>query len=209
MTDYEAYKLEGMEDMIKALKEMPQVALPILEDAVTKSVKLLQAWMAQYPPSTEANRPGRVDSNGRPMGYYERGRGWWYPVLQKQTVEIAGRFAAIRAEETGELYGKSRGVIKASRAMRKAGVSGYKLRQTSQMLGKSWTSEVYVLPASVEGVVGTDTSYAPHVQGDTQASLAAQRGWRTLEQGLQENAGAISTIFNQANAQIAQRWNGA
>jgi hypothetical protein len=164
MTDYESYKLEGMEAMIKALNDMPKIALPILEDAMNKSVKLLQAYMAKYPPSTEANRPGRMGPDGRPMGYYERGRGWWYPILQKQTVELAGRFAASRAGESGSLFGKSRGVIKGTRAMQQVGVAGYKLRQTSQMLGKSWTSNVYVLEHSVEGVVGTDTSYAPHVR---------------------------------------------
>ncbi len=208
MSDYESFKLEGMDELIKALNEMPKIALPILEEAMNKSVKLLQAYMAKYPPSTEANRPGRVDKNGRPMGYYERGRGWWYPVLRRQTVEIAGRLAALRAGETGMLFGKSRGVLQAGRKLQQSGVSGYRLQATSQMLGKSWTSEVYVLEDSVEGVVGNDSTYSPQVQGDMQPGLFAQRGWQTLEQGLRENVVPITNFFNQANAQIASRWNG-
>lgn len=208
MSDYESFKLEGMGALIKGLAEMPSLALPVLEETMNKATKMLQAYMAKYPPSSEANRPGRVDENGRPMGYYERGRGWWYPVLRRQTVEVAGRFAALRAGESGMLFGKSRGVLQAGRKLQQSGVAGYRLRATSQMLGKSWTSDVFVVANGVEGVVGNDADYSPHVQGDTQPPLFAQRGWQTLEQGLRENVVPITNLFNQANARIASRWNG-
>lgn len=39
-----------------------------------------------YPPSSEANLPGRIDEDGRPLGYYERNRGWWYPLLRRSSL---------------------------------------------------------------------------------------------------------------------------
>jgi hypothetical protein len=57
-----------------------------LADAMQDALFTIQGEIgyASYPPATEANRPGRVDQDGNPMGYYERGRGWWYPVKRTQ-----------------------------------------------------------------------------------------------------------------------------
>ena len=59
-----------------------------LFDAMSDVVLMIQGEVgyASYPPADEANAPGRVDKDGEPMGYYERGRGWWYPVKNPATL---------------------------------------------------------------------------------------------------------------------------
>lgn len=75
-------------DLLQAVEKAPQDVKAFLFDAMTDVVFMIQGEVgyASYPPATEANQPGRVDANGEPMGYYERGRGWWYPVKNAATL---------------------------------------------------------------------------------------------------------------------------
>ena len=73
-------EIKGFDELLKALKETPKKVMPYLKKAMTLSVRAVQERVAEYPPSTEANQPGRISiKNHKPMSYYERGRGWLPP----------------------------------------------------------------------------------------------------------------------------------
>lgn len=189
MTDEKVIQIEGFDKLLDALEKAPETVMPLLKDAMTKSVRAVQARVAQYPGSTEANQPGRMSlRDHRPMGYYERGRGWWYPVMQPWTAE-------------GQKFGKALGVLKSSAKIRNAtAVQGYKLRAggESEMLGKSWTVAVSADKSGVVGEIGTNTSYAPWVQGDKQARFHAARDWGTVDQALADSQEDIDKFFGEA-----------
>ncbi|HPO87434.1 MAG TPA: hypothetical protein PLN86_16450 [Candidatus Hydrogenedentes bacterium] len=75
-------------ELFKALTESFVHVRPFIADAMMDSMLIIQGELgyAGYPPSSEANLPGRIDENGEPMGYYERNRGWWYPVKRLSTL---------------------------------------------------------------------------------------------------------------------------
>lgn len=189
MTDSSLLDVEGFDELLKALQEAPEKVLPLLEKAMQKSVRVVQARVAEYPPSTEGNQPGRFSvATRRPMGYYERGRGWWYPIMRPWT-------------DAGQKLGKAYGRIEASSRIRKATqVQGYKLAGggESENLGKSWTVNVQAGPEGVVGEIGNNTSYARYVQGDRQWNVHAKRGWITLDTAVQESEEDIDGFFQDA-----------
>lgn len=80
-------EIKGFDELLKALKESPKKVMPYLKKAMTLSVRLVQERVAEYPPATEANQPRRISmQTHKPMGYYERGRGWWYPLVTERTL---------------------------------------------------------------------------------------------------------------------------
>jgi hypothetical protein len=172
------YEFEGLDLMLDAMALLPKQTTRFATQAMDNALRIVVGKARQYPPATEANRPGRVHPRtGRPMGYYERGRGWWYPIMRKAT--LPGR------------TGKSRGAILSMKAQRSQGVAGYKLRQTSEVLGKSWTQRVEPVDGGVLGIAGSSASYAPYVQGEEQAQIHEQRGWEKLSDIIRDNAPAI------------------
>ena len=176
-----------------ALAKSPDAFLPLAVTAMMTSVRLIQGGVAEYPPATEANQPGRFSlKTHKPMGYYERGRGSWRPILMKETLEAAAK---------GK-YGKSRGVINASAfQLSLSRVQGYKLRASSEQLGKSWTTRVTQGETSVEGVVGNDTSYGIYAQDkENQSGVLAKYGW---------DEHTIQAVFEQLQPEIDQIWKDA
>lgn len=109
-----------------------------------------------YPPST--SRPGRFSlATHRPMGWYERTRGWWSPVMKKPQGQIGKAFGQIRAK-------------------RATGVAGYKLTASSERLREKWT----IIQEPGATVVTNAASYAPYVQSATrQSGLMSAIGWGT------------------------------
>lgn len=177
---------QGFEKLLKGLEEMPEVARPIFEQAMENSLAVVHDILAEYPPETEANQPGRFSLKTRkPMGFYERGRGWWYPVM--------------RPESLGTFLGKRQGAIKTPKRLTQfSRVAGYKLRQTSERLGTKWARRIEYQPVEVTGEVGTTVSYADAVQGDQQAHIHAGRGWVTAEQALEQAEEEIYGFFDEA-----------
>jgi len=177
-------EIHGFDELMDALEKMPQTIQPLLREAMVKSLSMLQDGITEYPPSTEANQPGRFSLRTRlPMGYYERGAGWWYPVTGEETLKPQKRAGVVSApwvvQETSE-------------------VNEYRLSRTSEDLKESWTQKVEVTERGVEGVLGTNTSYAEHVQGNKQAAFHKARGWKTIDQVLEENRANIQAAFGQA-----------
>ena len=194
-------EIKGFEELERALRETPEVALPVLEEAMQKSLALLHDATVEYPPATEANRPGRVGQDGRPLGYYERGRGWWYPVK---------RLSPSLSPEGAGREGKRAGVIRLGKKKAvKLKVAGYRLRRSSERLGTKWTSRVQAGRDGVIGELGTTVSYADYVQGAQQTDLFGQRGWVRVDEALAAATPEILVVFGEAVDKVAGSLNGS
>jgi hypothetical protein len=177
--------------LLELFAKAPEAVMPYLVDAMTKSVLLIQDDMAQYPPETAANAPGRFDRNGKPMGYYERGRGSWYPIVRHETL---GKTGVARGSIT-EAMAYKRLKMKAPGT-----VVGYKLAGggKSEQLGKHWTHDVSSDPTNVYGVVGNNVSYAIYVQGPKQSEVMAGIGWLKDIVEVQNRQGTLHAFLNEA-----------
>lgn len=196
------FEVTGFNELLTALEHAPSVATPILVQAMHDAVNGVHDRVAEYPPSTEANQQGRfhrvkgrklkdgtIPLYVRPMGYYERGQGTWYPVMRPATL--------------GEKPSKRAGAQRATGFVRRyTAIQGYKLRQTSEVLGRSWTTEVTSTPGSVQGEIGTTASYADAVQGEQQAAFHAARGWQTLDAEMEAAQPDIEAIFDAATDEV-------
>lgn len=179
-----------LEKFIDDLGRIPEKIMPYAQKAMLESLRLLQERFSEYPPSSEANAPGRIDKDGRPMGYYERGRGWWYPVL--------------RSRSLGNKRGVSEGALSAKQAAKQYRmksvpiVAGYKLAGggTSEMLGRSWDVGIQAGKNEIVGLVKNNASYADFVQGPGQAQIHKMRGWKPISQSLDESVAEIEEIFS-------------
>ncbi len=191
----EALEIKGLAELQRAIAAQPEKALPILTRKMDDAVKLLAGVVKTYPPATEANQPGRISiTTHRPMGFYDRGQGWWYPVMRSGTL--------------GERPRKSAGALKGPAGVGRAlGIAGYKLRRTSERLREHWTTEVRTAAAAVEGTVGTNVSYADHVQGEQQAHIHQARGWVTLGTALDRTAPDILRLFEDGRDEIVAAFN--
>ena len=149
-----------------------------VEPAMSNIMDEFKAEMEVYAPESEANAPGRTDKDGRPMGYYERGRGWWYPIMQKVTILAAGRLAGASLGRSKAKFGKAVGVIKGGRRF---GVAGYKLIPSSQQMGDRWVTALESNQDSIVGTLFNGASYSGLVQGTEQTSLNASRDWSTID----------------------------
>lgn len=181
--------------LLDDLQNAPKRVMPYVERAMSAGVMAVKSEMAQYPSETEANHPGRYSiKTHKPMGYYERGRGYWYPVMRKDTVMTAGRLAGAGAGSGRARFGKSAGVVRGRRGL---GVAGYKLRPVSENLGKNWVTKVVRGEAQVVGIVGNNTSYANPVQGEGQSRLMRARGWQNITQSVERAMPTIVKAFEQ------------
>lgn len=182
-------EVDGYDELTRALGEINGDQVQALAvTAMTKSCLAVEGILKEYPEETASNRPGRLDEDGRPMGYYERNRGDWYPVL-KTPKGVAH-------------FGKAQGVVRAKKAQRAQGVAAYKLSPISQQLGKSWTTDVQVGKAEIIGVIGTDVTYAPAVQGMQQKAIFAQIGWVKLDAAVDQAEPDIQAAWQECLAGI-------
>jgi hypothetical protein len=152
--------------------------VPYAETAMDHIMDEFKSEMEVYAPESEANAPGRTDRNGEPMGYYERGMGWWYPVKGRGTLQLAGRVVGAGQGLPRAKFGKSFGVIKGGR---KFGVVGYKLIPSSQQMGDRWVTAVQSDQDQVVGTLFNGASYSGLVQGQSQTALHASRDWSTVD----------------------------
>jgi hypothetical protein len=196
-------EIEGFDELLAAWDKLPAEALKELEQAMQQAVFLLQEQLSQYPPSTDANRPGRTNAaTGKPMGFYERGAGWWYPIMRRATLgakpkKSAGAMLGGRAEK---LFGEPAG-------LGMLGVAGYKLRHDSEALGRSWTTQVTQGEGFIAGEVGTDTSYAPWlVDDEKQARRMQQIGWVTVGTAMAKSEEDIYKVFETAVADVLEKF---
>jgi hypothetical protein len=182
----------SLTDFLTELQNSPAEVLPYAVQAMDNSVAAIHDVVATYPPETAANEPGRTDADGKPLGYYERGKGWWRPLLRATTVLAHGTMA-------GGKYGKSigRGIYPTGGKVPQ--VAGYKLNPTSEKLGQSWTTNVESFEeGGVLGTVGTNTSYVDPVQGDDQSSIMESIGWVKVRDAVEGLSDTIVGYFSDA-----------
>lgn len=151
----------------------------------------LQGILQPYPPATAANRPGRwrkTKTGDKPMGYYERNRGYWSPRVN------------VRRGSFGN-FGKAQGRIKATgETQRKTkSVGGYVLTSHSDQLGKKW-----IVKQSGMGATLTNSArYAAYVQSaKKQSRIMAAIGWKTDQAAINEvkQSGVAAQIYRDAIA---------
>lgn len=79
MTEVEI-TITGIDDFIDALHNAPEIAEPLAEQAMARSLLAIQGRVAEYPPESEANRPRLAYTRPLVRGpdpnrWYERGYG--------------------------------------------------------------------------------------------------------------------------------------
>lgn len=186
--------IEGLEQLQRRFGLLPADVVQAMTAAMGGAVEIIRRGVAKYPKTTEANKPGRWSIRTRkPMGYYERGKGWWYPVRRRATL--------------GQKPKKSEGSLRAAKIIRETSpVVGYRLSATSEVLGKSWTTKVAPISGGVRGTIGTRASYAPPVQDkELQAAFHKARGWPTVQEVLEKNAERIARLFQTVLHRILER----
>ena len=165
-------------ELPEIFERMGEVAMPYAETAMQLSVDAVVGVVAEYPPSTEANEPGRMSlKTHQPMGYYERGAGWWYPVKRVKTL----------GPQRGTAHGAKGPKNKAQRELFESmAVAGYKLRMTSERLMAQWTTRVNRVDDGLDGIIGNRASYKDYVNGMLQARIHAARGWKRIDAAIAE-----------------------
>lgn len=161
-------------EFFRALED-PDGFLPYLSEAMQKILTVYQSVAEVYAPESEANRPGRVDQEGNPMGYYERGRGSWYPLVTHATLGEADL-------PTVRPHLKSPTTLKTTALLAEGlgRVTGYRLRPTSEQLHDRWLWEVIQDPHEIIGNLANTASYSSYVQGLSRTKLHEKRGWQTV-----------------------------
>jgi hypothetical protein len=162
-------------DFFKALED-PEGFLPYLGQAMQNILTVYQSVAEVYAPESDANSPGRFDQEGRPMGYYERGRGWWYPLLTHNTLGLKDEIPTLRPHSKAPVTMKSMALM----ALGFPGVAGYRLIPNSEQMHDRWVWEVIFDPSEVIGNLSNIASYSSYVQGLDQVQLHQSRGWRTV-----------------------------
>lgn len=184
MADQRDIQFEGFDELVEWIQQFPEVTLPLAEGCMDRSAGIVEGIIEEYPPADAANQPGRTDGEGRPMGYYERGRGEWYPVKHMKTM--------------GGLTKKSEGVrLLGKKKQIQMGVVGYKLIASSETLGRKWYHRVEATQGEIVGMVGNTASYMPEVNGSEQTSVMQARGWKNPDQALDEAEPQIQAEFGR------------
>lgn len=190
--DPQTLYVDGFDDLRKAFDQAPQIAMPILVKAMDKSALAIIGEVEGYPPETAANHPGRVDKDGRPMGYYVRGEGWYYPIMRRETI------AGIRS-------GRFTGVNRGTKLTRAVGIAGYKRgKKTSEELGRSWAHKTAIEDNEIVTSIGNNASYVLPVQGpiQEQSRVMAGIGWEAIDNAIDKIMPDIDAIFSDAADEI-------
>ena len=169
--------VEGADKLSQALKQFPRETKRYIQAAGKEAASevLNTQGLQRYPPATEANQPGRISiATQEPMGYYQRGKGWWYPVMRKSE------------GYTGIARNTTRTIRRAT------GVAGYRLQPTSERYG----TQFYTKADGYATEIGNRASYARWLAGDDQAQLSAARGWRRLLDVVQKKLPRIMEIYD-------------
>lgn len=153
--------------------------------------------LRNYPPTNEANTPGRFSTRTRrPMGYYVRGSGWMYPIMQRATlgrkdVTIRGAFR--------------RAGLTMSRGRMPGTVAGYRLRPTSEQYGAGWQVTVGGSGSVTSVKITNRVSYARFVGGNQQAGFHAARGWRKFADVVAERGpGLVEAIMKTVSEGLSR-----
>jgi len=84
----------------------------------------------------------------------------------------------------------------------------YRLRASSEQLGRSWSIELNEGGQELTGSLGSKASYAGSVQGPRRPQLFKQRGWRAIDEILEAQTPAILKLFEAATEEILKNIGG-
>lgn len=179
------------DEFIQKAYHVDKATLPIFVKALTYMGLVTIGELREYPPSGPGNAPGRFDLQQRPVGFYERGRGWWSPIVKRGIVARGN---------------KRRGVISGTEAQ---GVSYYKLHRTSELLSKKWNQEVTANEQAgfAEVVIGNSASYEQWVQGSKQSNVMAAIGWETADAAVDKLEPQYDEVLSIAVDEIVAYFN--
>lgn len=177
--------------------ENPAGLMPFLSGAMENILDVYQAVAEGYPPESDANRPGRVDQEGNPVGYYERGRGWWSPRVGHKEFGLDSKFPSLKPNAKAP-YTMGAMSLLATGFIR---VTGYKLTPSSQQLHDRWVRDVEQAAQDVLGRLRNMATYSSYVQGLDQIPLHAARDWQTVEENWNRNE-VQSTVNDETNQAI-------
>ena len=183
----------------------PAGAFPALADAMTPIMSAYEDRASVYAPESEANQPGRFSLvTQKPMGYYERGRGWWYPLLTHRTIDLTKEVPLLRLNPKAPHTAGMKTLMAAGIPQ----VAGYRLIENSEQMHDKWSFDVEVVADEIIGHMVNTASYSALVQGMEQTRLHQARDWQTFidvwesdamqEIVYQETDKAISTYFHLA-----------
>lgn len=111
---------------------------------------------------------------------------WLRPPMTRGLARLQAGMATYPPTRPGQRYIRGRGPTNRQ---------GRVIAQTSQNLGKRWTSEINESGSGIEGQIGNNTSYGPFVQSaEDQAWMHAGR-WQTDEEVAHQNEGDIRADF--------------
>ncbi len=111
---------------------------------------------------------------------------WLRPPMVRGLARLQADMAIYPPTRPGQRYIRGRGATNRQ---------GRVIANTSQNLGKRWTSEINESGSGIEGRVGNSTSYGPFVQdSERQAWMHAGR-WQTDEDVARQNEDAIRGDF--------------
>jgi len=131
------------------------------------------------------------------MGWYERGRGWWYPLV-KTVIEKRPNVPI----QIGQIHTKGLKLrISAMAAKVLPVVTGYRLIKSSEQMDTKWKSEVHVDQDIVTGSISNSASYFPFVQGLEQAHIHEARGWQNVVESW-ESEPVQTTLAYETNKAI-------
>ena len=154
--------------------ENPEGFIPVLAESMATIMLKFRERAKKYAPQSEANQPGRYSLITRmPMGYYERGKGWWFPIVKRPPKQGSG------VVKPSLSFPKTK-KVQLLRAKGIPDVVGYKLRPSSEQLGGRWTVDVQVQNNEVTGMLSNSASYAGYVQGLEQVQLHQALGWQDV-----------------------------
>lgn len=171
------------EEFFSAVQDMDGI-LPVLADGMIQILEVYKEVASEYAPESEGNRPGRIDVEGHPIGFYERGRGWWYPVVTHGALNLARELPILGPHNRAP---KTMGAM-ALLARKLEPAVGYKLTPNSEQMHDRWTTQVDLSQREVVGQLINTASYSDYVQGPGQIPLHDSRGWQTVEQTWQDQS---------------------
>ena len=111
------------------------------------------------------------------------------PPMQRAVFRLQRDMANYPPQRPGSRYVRGQGW---------ANAQGRVIRQTSERLGQSWTTDIKESNRGLSGKIGNNTSYGPFVQSQ-QFQAAVHRGrWQTDAQVVESNRARIVADFEQA-----------
>lgn len=170
-------EIEGLDELYRALEEMPDKAVPLVEKAMIRGLLSVQGRVEPYPPQPDRNRAGTFNTYVRGIGHFPK------------SSFVGGRRKKRGAYTPGPHGGKVRRVSE---------------RLGSRWAIKVVTD---VGNVSVTGTLGNNASYANVVQGDRQAAHHALTGWVTLDDAVDQSVEDVEAAFDEAIDQVVDWFN--